>query len=181
MDSFEINKIAGAVLLAGIIAMSVGILSEGLVPIPEGHESHGGGKAATAGAEPAAGPGGKGAQMEPVTPLLAAANVQSGEKAAKKCTACHTLAKGEPARIGPNLWNIVNGPHGHMEGFAYSNPMKALHDEKWTYEALDKFLFKPAAAIPGTKMSFAGVPKTEERAEIIAYLRSLNDNPPPLP
>ena len=132
---------------------------------------------------PAPGPGGAGkapATAEPIDALLAQANVEHGKDVAKKCAACHTFGKGEPNKIGPNLYGIVNNKHAHREDFAFSAAMKAMQGN-WTYDELNTFLFKPQAHVPGTKMTFAGLPKTQDRADVIAYLRSLADSPAPLP
>lgn len=118
---------------------------------------------------------------EPIAPLLAAADPQAGQKASRPCLACHTFEQGGPNRVGPNLWNIVNAPHAHLEGFAYSDAMKALHDKPWDYEALNRFLADPRGTVPGTKMIFAGIKNQKDRADLIAWLRTLSDNPAPLP
>ena len=94
------------------------------------------------------------------------------------CVACHSFNKGGAAGIGPNLYGVVGGPHAHMVGYAYSAALKAKTGP-WTLEALNAWLTKPAAYAPGTKMSFAGIPQAATRADVIAYLRSNADNPPP--
>jgi cytochrome c len=175
MDSYELNKVAGAVLVAGIIAMVIGLLGDSLVPKPA--IAPGSGTAARA---PAGAPPPTAAAFEPVTALLAKASVAEGAKAAKKCAACHTFDQGGPNRVGPNLYDIVGAKAAQRAGFAYSKPMAGMSDA-WTYETLDKFLFKPTATVPGTKMAFAGLSKTQERADLIAYLRSLSASPKPLP
>jgi cytochrome c len=179
MSSFELTKIAGAVLLVLLTMMVIGMLGDSLVRHQRPGE-HGGGVVATA---PAPGPGGVGAPpaaIEPIEPLLAQASAERGKEAAKKCAACHTFEKGGPNKIGPNMYGIVNAKHAHRDDFAYSPAIKSK-EGPWTYEELNKFLAKPQAYAPGTKMTFAGVPKAQERADIIAYLRTLSDSPPPLP
>lgn len=112
--------------------------------------------------------------------LLASADVKAGEKVFGKCKACHTADKGGPNRVGPNLWDIVGRAKGSHEGFAYSGPMKEKGGE-WSYADLDHFIHNPKGFLKGTKMSFAGVKKPQDRAAVIKYLHSLSDSPKPLP
>ena len=114
--------------------------------------------------------------------LLASADPAAGEADTKKlgCVACHTFAEGGKAGLGPNLYGVVGAPHGHMEGFNYSTALKSKTGP-WTYDELSKWLTKPSAYAPGTRMSFAGIAKPKERADVIAYLRTLSPNPEPLP
>lgn len=112
--------------------------------------------------------------------LLQQASADDGKKVAKKCVSCHTFDPGQPAKVGPNLANTVGHDKGSKPGFAYSPALAALPGN-WTYEDLDTFLTKPAAFAPGTKMTFAGLPKAKDRAAVIAYLASLTENPPPKP
>ena len=112
--------------------------------------------------------------------LLKAADPAAGEKIAAKCKACHDLSKGGPNKIGPNLWDIVGNKQAHLDNFSYSDAVKGLGGQ-WTYENLDKFLTKPKDYAPGTKMTFPGLPKPEDRAALLAYLRTLSDSPKPLP
>ena len=179
--SMEWNKIFGAVLLAGLIAMLAGFVAEVLVhpkpleksayviAVPEGQ----GQGADTKGSGAPSGPG-------DIAPLLAKADPAAGQTAAKACAACHSFDKGGASKVGPNLYGIVGAKHGHMEGFAYSDALKGKQ-APWNYEELNQFLYDPKGYAPGTKMTFAGVKKDQDRANIIAYLRSLSDNPAPLP
>jgi cytochrome c len=112
--------------------------------------------------------------------LIAAADPAHGQTVAKKCLTCHSFEQGGPAKVGPNLWNVVGGPHAHMEGFRYSEAMKSSGGT-WDYAALDQYLLNPKAYIPGNRMAFPGIKKPEDRAAVIAYLRTLSDNPVPLP
>lgn len=113
--------------------------------------------------------------------LLASADVAAGEKVFGKCKACHNAEKGGANQVGPNLWNVVGAPIGHHEGFPYSTAIAARSGEKWTYDELNVYLTSPKAFAPGTKMTFPGLSKPEDRANVIAYLRTRNDSPPPAP
>ena len=104
---------------------------------------------------------------------MAAADIAHGERLSKVCAACHTFDKGGANRVGPNLWGIVGAKHAHIEGFAYSDAMKAKSAEAWTRDALNEFLWNPRKALPGTKMVYAGMRKPEDRAAMVKYLESL--------
>lgn len=112
--------------------------------------------------------------------LLAQADATKGERVSKKCAACHTFGQGEANKVGPNLWNIVNRQSGTHAGFKYSDAMAAF-DHQWTFANLNTFLTDPKADVPGTAMSFAGLPKATDRANLLAYLRTLSDNPAAFP
>jgi cytochrome c len=182
--NFNTNKFFAAILVAGIVTLGSGILSEKLF-----HGGHHGAEpemkkgftiaeglpAATTAAPAVSGP-----TFEPVSPILASANVQNGITVAKKCLTCHSFDKGGPNKVGPNLWNIVGNKHAHIEGYAYSAALKGFAGN-WGYEELNHFLYKPGSYVKGTKMAFAGLPKVQDRADLIAYLRTLSDSPQPLP
>ena len=112
--------------------------------------------------------------------LLAAADAGQGESAAKVCLACHTFGQGEPNRVGPNLWGVIGRPVAAAPGFAYSPAIEA-HGGAWTYEQLDRYLASPARAIPGNKMSFAGIRNPKSRANLLAWLGSQGAAPAPFP
>ncbi|NNG05217.1 MAG: c-type cytochrome [Inquilinus sp.] len=115
-----------------------------------------------------------------VATLLASADPTAGQRVSRACGACHTFDQGGANRIGPNLWNVVNRDIAGIEGFRYSGTLAGL-DGAWTYDSLDSFLAAPKQWAPGTSMSFAGIRKAEDRASLIAWLRSLSDDPAPLP
>jgi cytochrome c len=182
MDSFEFNKLAGAVLFTLLIVLGTSMVSSEIFraekPEKAGYELAGAAEKPAAGAAaPAA------AQVAPIAVRLASAAVAKGEQAIKKCASCHSFDKGGANKVGPNLYNIVEKTKGAASGFAYSAALKerAGKGEKWGYDELDKFLANPKGYITGTSMAFAGVNKPDERADIIAYLRSLSDAPAALP
>jgi cytochrome c len=181
MDSFELNKIIGAVLGTLLFVMGVGFVAEAIyapiedrgpgysLPEPEGEQ----------GAEPAE----PEAPAVPLGVLLASANAEQGANAVRKCQSCHNFGEGEANKQGPMLYGVVGRPIASHEGFSYSEAL-AAHEaagETWTYENLDHFLAAPNAFANGTKMKFAGVKSPEERANILAYLSTLSASPVPFP
>jgi cytochrome c len=176
-SSLEGNKIVAAILTAGIIGAGSGVFSRILyqpkhleeqaykIEVPE---------KAAAGGEAKAEP------EKPIGTMLASADVKQGEEISKKCQACHNLAKGAGAKVGPDLYGVVGRPVASEAGFTYSDALHKVGGD-WTYDKLNQFLTEPKAYAPGTKMTFAGLPKESDRADIIAYLRTLSDNPVPLP
>jgi cytochrome c len=174
--SLEANKIAAAILVGGMLTLSSGLIANMIYGGHEGGEPGAGGEAAA----PAA-PAAKPAAVEPISGLLASADVAKGQELAKKCMSCHTFGKGEANKVGPNQWGLIGDPTAHKEDFqGYSEAMKNLHST-WTYENLNKFIANPKAYVPGTKMAFPGMPKAQDRADLIAWIRTQSDNPAPLP
>jgi cytochrome c len=174
--SLEVNKAFAAVLTAGIAFMVSGVVA-GLVVHPQRLEKSaiqiGEVQTQQTAAAPAA------PAVEPITPLLANANADSGRQLAQRyCASCHSFEQGGAAKVGPNLYGIVGSNHAHAEGFNYSSGMKAKSGEPWTYEALNVFLQKPANGVPGTRMAFAGINQASQRADVIAFLRSISPNAP---
>jgi cytochrome c len=175
MSRIELNKIVGAFFIAASLVVAVSLLGDALVQ-PKPHSS-----TTIVAAAPTLAPQAKEeVPVDPVGPLLAAASVDSGKKQANKCTACHAVNKDGKSKLGPPLWDIVGRKPGTMEGFRFSAAMEKMGGA-WDYETLNKFLNKPKKFVPGTKMGFGGIPKVKDRADLIAYLRSLSDQPKPLP
>jgi cytochrome c len=176
--SFEANKIAGAILAAMILAMVSGIISNILVrpaKLETPAYAIAGGEAAPAAATSTAPAG-----PEPIAPLLASANADAGKDKAKLCITCHSFDKGGPNKIGPNLYGVVGDEIAHDRGgFAFSEVLKAKGGT-WTADNLNRWLWKPQSFARGTKMTFIGLAKAEDRANVVAYLNSLSDNPKPL-
>ena len=179
MAGLEKNKIAASVLVAGIIAMVTGFVADGLYH-PETKLEKRGFSVAVSDAPAEAGEAAP-AKPENILKYLSAGTVEGGQAISKKCATCHNFQKGEPNRIGPTLWNVVGKKmaSNHAD-FPYSDAMKAKGGQ-WDFQTLSEFLTKPTAYVPGTKMSFAGLSKPQERADIIRYLNSLNDSPLPIP
>ena len=177
MNSFELNKILGAILGICLVTLALNIAAGAIFtaekPAKPGYniavQEHGAGDA-----------GAPQAAEEPMEAMLASASEERGQATAKQCQACHTFEKGGPNRVGPNLYGVLNDHKGEGRGFNFSAAMKGKGGT-WTYDDLNKFIANPKGFVPGTAMGFAGITKDSERADVIAYLRTLADNPVPLP
>ena len=181
MDSFEFNKIAGAVLGTALVVFGLNELSKIIYHAPEPEKPGFAVEVAEAAGSSEAAAETPAAPAESLGTLLASADATKGQAVFKACAACHDPSKGGPNKVGPNLWGVVGRMHGIHEGFAYSEAMAALKDKPWSYEALNEFLIKPSAAVPGTKMAYGGLKKDADRANLLAYLATLSDSPVPFP
>jgi cytochrome c len=177
MDSFELNKVLGAVLGTALVLLSLNITA-GAIFAP--HPPAKPGYAIAVVEQPKGGPAAPAAAEEPLPKRLASADVARGEQSAKKCAACHTFDKGGRNLVGPNLWGVIGRAKAAVQGVNYSAAMKAKGGT-WTPEELDTYLQNPRAMVPGTNMSFAGIPRGSERADLITFLNSKSDNPVQLP
>jgi cytochrome c len=177
MSSLEGTKILAAGLVALIVGMVANLVAEELVPPVKLDKNAfpiaGVGKERPT-KEAAAATGGKPAPL--TAEMLAKADVAAGEAIAKKCATCHTVDKGDANRIGPNLYGVIDRPRGSIGGFTYSDAMKKLGGT-WAPQEIAAFIADPKAYLSGTKMTFAGLPKPEDRANVLAFLNSKSDKP----
>ncbi|HEY2444535.1 MAG TPA: c-type cytochrome [Rhizomicrobium sp.] len=179
MDSFEWNKIIGAVLGTLLFVVAVKIVSEAIFEVPPpakpGYVVQGVPAATTAGpAQPAEEP------LPDFGTVLAKADTAKGQQISQRCQQCHDLAKGGPDKIGPNLWGVVGRARASRSSFSYSSAMSSSH-APWSFEQLFRYLKSPQSVVPGTKMSFAGLPNAQDRIDLIAWLRTQSDSPVPIP
>src|SRR5215469_13428460 len=178
MDAFEWNKIIGAVLGTAIFIFVVRQVAEVIyepeAPAKPGYVVEGVAETPTAAAAPVA------EVMPDWGTVLPTADVANGKTISTRCEQCHDLSKGGPNKIGPNLYDVVDRDRATHPGFDYSSAMKAKSG-KWTYDELFKYLKSPQSYVPGTKMSFAGLPREQDRINLIAYLRSNADSPVAIP
>lgn len=177
MDSFELNKILGALLAIclGVLTLNIAV---GAIFAPGKLEKPG--YAIAVPDQPGAAEAARPEPAEPIAVRLANSDPKKGEAAFKQCVACHTAEKGGPNKVGPNLYGIVDRPKAAVANFNYSAAMKAKGGN-WSYEDLDVYLTNPKAFVPGTNMSYAGMPRGSQRADLINYLHTLADNPVALP
>ena len=182
MSWFQVNKIVASILIAVCIFLIIGyignklinpkILEEQayLIEIPEDSKTN---NSSSTQKESTI-------SIEQVSSFLTKASLENGEKIAKKCSSCHNFKKGDPNKIGPNLFEILSAPIGNVSGFAYSKAMSSFGGN-WGYEELSSFLYKPKEYIKGTKMNFSGLKKVSDRADLILWLRTNAEDPIPLP
>lgn len=180
MDSFEFNKIAAAILVTILLVIGIKEISDIIFHVEKPQQS----AYKIAGVDLKTETNSETtkqdeAQLNLITPLLASASIDEGANLFKRCVACHVVEKGGANKIGPGLWNIVNNKSAASEGYKYSTALQA-YGKNWTFEELNKFLYKPTQYIKGSKMAFAGLNKESDRANIIAFLNSKSDSPAPL-
>lgn len=178
MKDLELNKIVASILIAGLIAVVAGKITDALYhPVTDnkrGYEIE-----VAEDSEDSLQPE-KAEQIVNIKELLANADAEKGAKVFNKCKSCHTYQKDGPHKLGPNLHNVVGAKTAHHSDYSYSNALSSLN-KTWSYEELSNFLKKPKEYAPGTKMTFIGLSKPEDRANIIMFLRQNTDNPPSLP
>ncbi len=170
MSDLTFNKIAGAALATGLAMIGLGQLSAGIygseAPAKPGYlvevAEEGGDAAAVADTLPDWGT------------VLPTADVEAGKAVFAKCSSCHSIAEGGPNGTGPDIWGVEGRKPGSHGGFAYSTGMTEFGAKQaiWDYDHLYEFLKSPAKYIPGTKMTFVGLKKSEDRINVIAYLKS---------
>ena len=177
MDSFEINKIIAAVLVAVLLVFGIGKISDIIFhvekPRVQGYkvEVKVGSTTATLA---------KADSQVDISALLALGTLDHGKKIFKKCAACHSINQGGKNKIGPTLYSVVGRAVGSISDYKYSKALIS-YGKEWTFEELNGFLLKPSSWIKGNKMGFAGLKKEEDRASVILYLNENSDNPIPLP
>ena len=181
MDSFELNKIIGAILLTALIIIGIGKFTDILFhvekPKVSAYKVEGLEVASTTASDQEAV---KVVEAVDIKALLAMGDLAHGEKVFKKCTACHMIAAGGKNMIGPNLWSVIGRQAGVVSDYKYSKAMVA-YGKEWTFEEMNSYLIKPQAYVKGTKMAFAGLRKEKDRASVILYMNSKSDSPKALP
>ena len=179
MDSFEINKIIGAILLVALIVIGIGKISDLAFHVnkPETSaykvEIQENSLVKNENIN-------KIVEKIDIAALLALGNVDHGKKVFKKCAACHLVSKGAENKIGPALYGVIGRKVASIDNYKYSKAM-ANYNKEWTFEEMNGYLKKPQKHIKGTKMAFAGLRKEKDRASVILYLNKNSDNPIPLP
>ena len=171
MSSFEFNKVFAAVLVAGVTAMLSGVIADKLVHPKDLKQD----AIAIDGAAVASGGPKVEKKAEPILHLIASADIARGEKLSKACAACHSFDNGGPNKVGPNLWGTLGSAKASKGGFEYSSAL-AGKGGNWGYLEMNQFLWKPKKYAPGTKMNYNGLKKPEDRAAMIAWLRTLGSS-----
>jgi len=178
METTNSNKIVMGVLGVLLATKALGVFMSAVFYHPAPAKP---GYALPAGTEAAA-PAAKGpaAPEEPLPALLAKADAAKGQADTKACQACHSFDKGGPSKVGPPLWGVVGRKVASVDGFAYSDSLKAAGGD-WSYEALNHWIANPKGMASATKMAFNGEADAHKRADILAYLQTLSESPVPFP
>ena len=175
--NMKANMALAALVSAGLIAWITGFASEAMVsPEPLKEDAV---KIEVAATAPVAGGAAAPTGPEPILAMIATADVERGKVVAKACAACHSFDNGGKNGVGPNLYGIVGKKKDSTAGYTYSGALEKVGDPVWSYTSLNKFLWKPKVYAPGTKMTYAGLKKPEDRAAVIAYLRTYGNAPLP--
>jgi len=180
MDSFELNKIIGAILLTALIVIGLGKFTDLLFHVDKPEQSAYKIEGLETVISSSADQIEKIEQKVDINQLLAMGNIAHGEKVFKKCSACHMVASDGKNMIGPNLWSVFGRTAGSVSDYKYSKAMVA-YGKEWTFEEMNSYLIKPQAYVKGTKMAFAGLRKEKDRASVILFMNSKSSNPKPLP
>ena len=180
MDSFELNKIIGAILLVALLVIGIGKVSNLVFKINKPEKSNYKVQLDDESAETKGDEEPVQREIVDIAALLSTGDLAHGEKVFKKCSACHSIKSGGGNKIGPALYNVVGRKVGVLDDYKYSKAL-AEYEKNWSFEELNGFLLKPKDWIKGTKMAYAGLRKEKDRASVILYLNKYSDSPLPLP
>ena len=180
MDSFELNKIIGAILLVALLVIGIGKVSNLVFKINKPEKSNYKVELDVETAKTKADEEPVQREIVDIAALLSTGDLAHGEKVFKKCSACHSIKSGGGNKIGPALYNVVGRKVGVLDDYKYSKAL-AEYEKNWSFEELNGFLLKPKDWIKGTKMAYAGLRKEKDRASVILYLNKYSDSPLPLP
>ena len=180
MDSFELNKIIGAVLLVALLVIGIGKVSNLVFKVNKPEKSNYKVELDVETAKTKADEEPVQREIVDIAALLSTGDLAHGEKVFKKCSACHSIKSGGGNKIGPALYNVVGRKVGVLDDYKYSKAL-AKYEKNWSFEELNGFLLKPKDWIKGTKMAYAGLRKEKDRASVILYLNKYSDSPLPLP
>ena len=180
MDSFELNKIIGAILLVALLVIGIGKVSNLVFKINKPEKSNYKVELEVESAETNGDEEPVQREIVDIAALLSTGDLAHGEKVFKKCSACHSIKSGGGNKIGPALYNVVGRKVGVLDDYKYSKAL-AEYNKNWSFEELNGFLLKPKDWIKGTKMAYAGLRKEKDRASVILYLNKYSDSPLPLP
>ena len=180
MDSFELNKIIGAILLVALLVIGIRKVSNLVFKVNKPEKSNYKVELDVETAEAKADKEPVQREIVDIAALLSTGDLAHGEKVFKKCSACHSIKSGGGNKIGPALYNVVGRKVGILDDYKYSKAL-AKYEKNWSFEELNGFLLKPKDWIKGTKMAYAGLRKEKDRASVILYLNKYSDSPLPLP